>query len=153
MKCGCGKEIVDISLSFKKGENYYHNELCFLESIKKDYNKRINDMLQYYYSFNNKNNVVPIQYYFMFNKLKKELNNEKYVMFFLYNSRDNIYEINCRYQYCSNNTRMYKVWEYLRDNIYLMLPNFYIKEQEIINLPNDNEVRIKKRHKNKLLED
>jgi len=113
---------------------------CFLESIKKDYNKRINDMLQYYYSFNNKNNVVPKQYYLMFNKLKKELNNEKYVMYFLYNSRDNIYEINCRYQHCSNNTRMYKVWEYLRDNIYLMLPYFYIKEQEIINLPNDNEL-------------
>ena len=118
MKCSCGKEIVDISLSFKKGENYYHNEICFLESIKKDYNKRINDMLQYYYSFNNKNNVVLKQYYLMFNKLKKELNNEKYVMYFLYNSRDSIYEINCRYQYCNNNTRMYKVWEYLRDNFY-----------------------------------
>ena len=54
----------------------------------------------------------------MFNKLRKEYKDEKYTMFFLYNSRDIINELNNKYQYCKVNTRMYKVWEYLRDNYY-----------------------------------
>lgn len=156
MKCDfCGKEIADISSSFKLGERYYHNELCYFDSIKKDFNKKINMMLQYYYSFNDKNNVVPKQYYMMFNKLRKEFNNEKYTMYFLYNSRDVIYEINSKYQYAKNNTRMYKVWEYLRDNYYTMLPNFLKKEEDISYLfeAEKNEVKVKKRHINILLED
>ena len=42
MKCShCGKEIADISFSFKLGERYYHNELCYFESVKKDFNKTL----------------------------------------------------------------------------------------------------------------
>ena len=45
MKCDfCGKEIADISSSFKLGERYYHNELCYFESIKKDFNKKIKEL-------------------------------------------------------------------------------------------------------------
>lgn len=156
MKCShCKKEITDISLSFKLGERYYHNELCYFESIKKDYNKNINMMLQYYYSFNNKNIKIPKQYYMMFNKLRKELGDEKYTMFFLYNSRDVIYEINSRYQYSKNTTRMYKVWSYLKDNYYSMLPDYMKKSEDITHLfeNEQKEVKIKERHINRLLED
>lgn len=156
MKCShCGKEIADISFSFKLGERYYCNELCYFESVRKDFNKKINKMLQYYYSFNDKNVKVPKQYYMLFNKLRKEYKDEKYTMFFLYNSRDIINEINNRYQYCKVNTRIYKVWEYLRDNYYLMLPQYFKKTESISHIfESENKDRvIKKRHKNRLLED
>ena len=45
MKCShCGKEIADITFSFKLGKRYYHNELCYFESVRKDFNKKINKM-------------------------------------------------------------------------------------------------------------
>lgn len=161
MKCkGCKKLISDTTSTFFKGGEYYHNEICYLNSITTDYNKKINDMLKYYFSFNGRSEV-PKNYYIMFNKLKKEVDNLKYVMYFLYNSRDEIYNINSRYQYVKASTRQYKVWEYLKDNIYFMLPDFVKKEIEIERSNEeikeqviyDTEVKIKKRHKNKLLED
>ena len=49
---------------------------------------------------------------------------------------------------------MYKLWVYLKDNIFVFLP-LYLKKQEDMSYyfkSEDKEVKIKKRKKNKLLE-
>lgn len=156
MKCKyCKKEIADISFSFIKGEDYYHNEICYLNSIKKDYNKKINDMLKYYFSFNDNTLKVPSHYYMNFNKLRKEMNDDKYTMFFLYNSRDIIYDINNVNRFKAPNNRMYKVWEYLRECYYDFLPDYYKKSEDISHLflHKPKEYKTKPRHINRLLEE
>ncbi len=153
MKCSfCKKIIKEDNLYAVNGKNY-HDDFCYISSIKKDYNKKINYLLNYYFSYNDNSIKVPHQYFINFNKLKKKINDEKYILYFLYTSRDILLDINFRFKY-SNNTRMYKLWVYLKDNIFIFLP-LYLKKQEDMSYyfkSEDKEVKIKKRKKNKLLE-
>ena len=155
MKCKyCGKNITESTSTFHKGEDYYCNELCYIHTLDKIYNKKVNELLQYYFTNNDKTIEMPKQYFIMFNRLKKEVTEPRYALYFLYNSRNQIENINRRFSLGKENTRMYKIWEYIKNNYYILLPEYYKKSEGIIHTyENQNTKGKSPRRKNKLLEE
>ena len=97
---------------------------------------------------------MPKQYFIMFNRLKKEVTEPRYALYFLYNSRNQIENINRRFSLGKEKTRMYKVWEYVKNNYYILLPEYYKKSEGIIHTyENQNTKGNTPRRKNKLLEE
>ena len=156
MKCNNCKRVIKSTPFFHKGsKKYYCNEVCYIESLGKEYTKKIRELFNYYMSDNDKNFKVPQYYFIKLSNLKKLLVDPKYMLFYLYNIRDEMYKLNKDNRGKDNKIRMWVLWKYIDDNIFLMLNDFYKKKEDISYLFQEEEkdVNIPVRRKNKLLED
>lgn len=156
MECNNCKRVIKSAPFFHKGvKKYYCNELCYIESLGKEYTKKIRELFNYYMSDNDKTFKVPQYYFIKLSNLKKILTDSKYLLYYLYNIRDEMFRINKENRLKDSKIRMWLLWKYIDDNIFTMLEDFYRKKEDISYLfqNEDKEVKIPVRRKNKLLED
>lgn len=156
MKCCNCKRVIKGTPFFHRGsKRYFCNDMCYIESLGKDYTKKIRDLFNYYMSYNSKTFKVPQYYFIKLSKLKKGLNEPKYLLYYLYNIKDEMSRLNEENRFKDDKIRMWVLWKYIDGNLFSMLDDFFKKREDISYLfqEEEKEVKIPIRRKNKLLED